>query len=62
MVLSSTSTGALEGDGSPGSAEPEDWQRLRKLLEVDERSRLLLDMSLVEKSGQRCGEVMHPDV
>ena len=30
IVLSSTSTGALEGDGSPGSpgsAEPEDWQR-----------------------------------
>ena len=37
-----------QGDDSPDSPDSpgEDWPRLRKLLEVDEKSRLLLDMSL----------------
>ena len=47
--LAEPSTAAVTDDGDDehetGVDEDGDWQRLRKLLESDEKSRLLLDMS-----------------
>ena len=37
---------STDGDGEGGLEEAKDWPRLRKLLDVDEKSRLFLDMLL----------------
>lgn len=37
---------STDGDGEGGLEEAKDWPRLRKLLDVDEKSRLFLDMPL----------------
>jgi len=49
---------ATDGEGEGGLEEAKDWPRLRKLLDVDEKSRLFLDMFEAAYSVRRCSDAL----